>query len=266
MSCKKDDEEGKKTPPVKEPPVANVDFPKLFDDSHQMVVIAHRGGGSGLAENTIEAFESAIAEGVDYVEIDLRTTKDSVLVIMHDSDIDATTNGTGNVRDMTWEELSQYKVNGKYDIPRLETVLNTCKGRVNIYVDFKDADPEQTYTVIKAHNMEAHFVLYLNSVDKLKGWRAVAPRVPAIGSIPLNANPSEIEKILADADYDIIDNAYNPAVVQALHQKGKKVWLDIEGPWENPNMWNTILGFGVDGLQTDKSKPLIDFLIKNNKR
>lgn len=266
LSCKKDETEKEKTNPPKEPPVVNVDFPELWNKSHQIVVIAHRGGGSGLAENTLEAFEGAIADSADYIEIDLRTTKDGVLVIMHDADIDNMTDGTGNVKDMTWEELSQYKVNGKYDIPRLESVLNLTKGRVNIYVDFKEADPEQVYAVMKAHGMEKHFVLYLNSKEKYDKWRSVAPRVPIIGSIPLNANPSEIGKILADGDYDIIDNSYNPAVIKALHERGKKVWLDIEGPWENQNMWNTILDFGVDGMQTDKAKPLTDFLTKNNKR
>lgn len=69
--------------------------------------IAHRGGGGIAPEETMEAFAASYALGVDVFEIDINSTSDDVLVLMHDTTIDRTTDGTGSVNDFTWDELSQ---------------------------------------------------------------------------------------------------------------------------------------------------------------
>jgi glycerophosphoryl diester phosphodiesterase len=74
------------------------------------VVIAHRGNHVEAQENTLAAFQNAIKVGADYVEIDLRTSKDSQLVIMHDGTVNRMTDGIGKVSDLTWAELQQLKV------------------------------------------------------------------------------------------------------------------------------------------------------------
>lgn len=68
-------------------------------------VAAHRGWCSKYPENTMIAFRAAAELGVDQIEIDVRVTKDNELVIIHDSTVDRTTNGTGKVCDLSLEEL-----------------------------------------------------------------------------------------------------------------------------------------------------------------
>src|ERR1700729_4020868 len=63
----------------------NAQTAPLPESKHKFIVIAHRGDHVDVPENTIAAFENGIKNDVDYVEIDLRTSKDSVLVIMHDA-------------------------------------------------------------------------------------------------------------------------------------------------------------------------------------
>jgi glycerophosphoryl diester phosphodiesterase len=77
---------------------------------HKFIVIAHRGDHVNVPENTLAAYENAIKNRVDYVEIDLRTTKDSVLVIMHDATVDRMTNGKGKISDLTYAELRKLKI------------------------------------------------------------------------------------------------------------------------------------------------------------
>ena len=77
---------------------------------HPFIVIAHRGDHVAAPENTIAAFENAILHQVDFAEIGLRTTKDSVLLIMHDATVDRTTNGKGKVSDLTLAEIKQLKI------------------------------------------------------------------------------------------------------------------------------------------------------------
>src|SRR6476469_1921058 len=67
---------------------------------HPLAVIGHRGGKALAPENTLAAFRNAIKLGADYVEVDVRATKDGRLVIMHDSSVDRTTNGTGAVKEL----------------------------------------------------------------------------------------------------------------------------------------------------------------------
>lgn len=69
---------------------------------------AHRGFSGKYPENTMLAFEKAIAEGVDGIELDVQLTKDGEVVIIHDEKIDRTTDGEGYVVDYTYEELSQF--------------------------------------------------------------------------------------------------------------------------------------------------------------
>ncbi len=75
---------------------ADLGFPRL---------IAHRGLSWAMPENTIPAFAAAIALGADEIEIDLWVTKDDELVVCHDHTVDRTSNGHGEIADLTWPEI-----------------------------------------------------------------------------------------------------------------------------------------------------------------
>lgn len=92
----------------------------------KMLVAAHRGDSYNCFENTMDAFRAAVEAGADMIETDVRMTKDGVLVLIHDAAIDRTTDGTGLVAEMTYEELTRRNAGGIYDpaqIPTLEEFL-----------------------------------------------------------------------------------------------------------------------------------------------
>ncbi len=78
-----------------------------LNPENNIYVAAHRGWCDKYPENTLEAFRAANDLGVDQIEIDVRVTKDNHLVIIHDTTVDRTTNGTGLVRDLTLAELKK---------------------------------------------------------------------------------------------------------------------------------------------------------------
>src|SRR5580658_7077215 len=82
---------------------------------HPIAVIAHRAGRNGTPENTLSAIRNAIELGVDYVELDIRATKDGQLVIMHDGTVDRTTNGKGAVKDLDLDTIRTLDAGGKYN-------------------------------------------------------------------------------------------------------------------------------------------------------
>ncbi len=91
---------------------------------------AHRGFSGMYPENTMLAFHRAAEIGADGIELDVQLTKDGQLVVIHDEQIDRTTNGRGNVRDYTLRELQQFDASyiytGKIDANRIPTFEEYC--------------------------------------------------------------------------------------------------------------------------------------------
>lgn len=80
------------------------------------IIIAHRGGGLEAPENTLAAFKLAKENGALGVEFDLDFTKDGVPVIIHDSTVDRTTDGHGQVYDFTYEEIRRLNASAKHPL------------------------------------------------------------------------------------------------------------------------------------------------------
>lgn len=80
------------------------------NELEHMEIIAHRGGASIGPENTLACYRKGIEAGADMIEIDIHLTKDGKIIVCHDQTIDRTTNGKGKIREMTFEELRQYRV------------------------------------------------------------------------------------------------------------------------------------------------------------
>jgi len=238
---------------------------------HGLVVIAHRGNHQVYPENTLAAVEAAIRSGVDYVEVDLRTTQDGKLILCHDETVDRTTDGKGKVRELTWEALSKLTTRGKdgsrHAIPLFADVLKACKDRVNIYLDFKDADVAAVYPLIQSHGMERQVMVYLNSVSQYLAWRKAAPLMPLMTSLPGSvSNRDELAMVLDRMSLEGLDNVRDTAMLRAVMSSGIHVWLDVQGPDEGPAKWKPVLDLGVQGMQTDHPDELIRYLERHRLR
>ncbi len=86
-------------------------------------VIGHRGASGDFPENTLTAFDAALAQGADAFELDVRSTKDGVAVVHHDPTVDRTTDGNGVVADLTLSELQGLDAGGGAVVPTLAQVL-----------------------------------------------------------------------------------------------------------------------------------------------
>jgi glycerophosphoryl diester phosphodiesterase len=242
-------------------------FPEL---NNKVVVIAHRGNHQHVPENTLAAFKQAIACHADFVEMDLRTTKDGKMVIMHDATVNRMTNGSGKVSDLTYGELMQLSIHSSsasdtshYTIPTFEEALKVCQGKIHIYLDFKEADVKQAYEFIKAAKMEKQIVVYINKDEQYPQWKNVAPQMPLMTSMPDDMKTEEaLDDFLKKTPVEFTDSA-DPAIIPFLHKRHVAIWLDIQGNDEGPAKWNGALKKGVQGLQTDHPEDLVRFLHKN---
>ena len=133
-----------------------------------MKVIAHRGFCGEYPENTMLSFKKAVEDGCDELELDVQLTKDNVLVIIHDETIDRVTDGTGNVRDYTFEEIRKFNVKATFGdkygfnpIPSFEEYVSWVKDQnVTTNIEFKTGKyyyeelEEQVIGMIKAYGLE----------------------------------------------------------------------------------------------------------------
>ncbi|WP_412988206.1 glycerophosphodiester phosphodiesterase [Pediococcus siamensis] len=97
-------------------------------------IIAHRGSKGVRPENTLPAFEKAIAEGADGIETDVHLSKDGALIIMHDETVDRTTNGTSKIFDKTLSELKELDAGSYFGYEYLGTRIPTLDEVVQLLI------------------------------------------------------------------------------------------------------------------------------------
>src|SRR5215471_12696377 len=121
----------------------------IFAKPRQVVVISHRGEHLHHPENTLPAFRAAIDAGADFIEVDVRTTADGRLVLMHDGTVDRCTNGHGEVSKMTFDEIRKIDAGAKSgpefagtQVPTFEAAMELAKGKIGVYIDSKSISPQ----------------------------------------------------------------------------------------------------------------------------
>ncbi len=153
-------------------------------DCEGLVVIAHRAGRLMAPENTLSAMRASILLGVDMVELDTEVTADGVVVLMHDSDVERTTSGTGRVSEMTLAELRELSIiveprhpaAGDFTCERVWTLaeaLELAAGRIDVMVDMK-AGAAEAALVIEAAGMVGHAVMLASQSELAEARGAVA--------------------------------------------------------------------------------------------
>ncbi len=251
----------------------NVAIRILPKSKNKMIVIAHRGDHTIAPENSLMAIQNAINDGADYVELDIRTTNDGKLVLMHDGTVDRMTNGKGNINELSFDTIRALKLFNKritnsdtLQVPTFEEALQLCKNKINIYLDFKAAYVPQVYEAIIKANMQNQMVVYINAPNQYTDWRKYVPTMPLILSLNKKVKDStEMVEYLNKINIDILDgnwNEYTQETVNAATKMGVPVWADMQATKEDDAYWLKGIELGLLGIQTDHPKELVQFLKK----
>lgn len=232
-------------------------------------VVAHRGAHDGIPENTLAAYRKAIELGCDFVEVDVRTSKDGHLVSVHNASVDAYTQGeTGLVKALTLAELQALDIGSRVGpewaeerIPSMEQVFELCKGKIGLYLDVKDADAEQLLALVRRHGMEKHCLWYAAPQQLKQVAESCAECIPMPDPGIEGFLPKVIErhqpKVIA-----AVWKHFSPSFVRTCHAAGVLVIVD-EG---DATSWAPALEWGADGIQTDDPAGLIAHLRKQMER
>jgi glycerophosphoryl diester phosphodiesterase len=216
----------------------------------------HRGTNRYAPENTLPAIRTAVGLGADYIEIDLRTTKDGRVVLMHDRTVNRTTDGTGAVGEMAADAVGQLDVGawvGKSfvgtRVPTLEEALNALGDKSAAYLDAKDVAPEILLAAMRGHKLLARSVVY-QSPDYLAKLRGLEP---AVHTLPPLHSADDFEKVAATKPFgvDARWSALSRELIARCHAVGIQVFSDALGFNETVEQYRRAVEWGIDVIQTD---------------
>jgi glycerophosphoryl diester phosphodiesterase len=243
---------------------------------HSFTVIAHRGNHTRAHENTLTAIEHAIAAGVDYVELDVRRTADGNYVLMHDRTVDRMTDGHGPVAQLTLAQLQSLHVRDLKrpqiptdHVPTFDEALAAIKGRINMYLDFKEGDRAVVAKAIRQAGVTKQILVY-DDADSAEEWRRVAPELPLIISPPESAKtPQQLSSFVSKLGVEVLDGpwkGYSREMVEAAKQVGARTWPDIQNAQEDRTYFEKVIALGFTGAQTDHPEELIAWLLQQHRR
>ncbi len=230
-----------------------------------VVAISHRGEHLHHPENTMPAFEEAVRVGADYFELDVRTTLDGKLVLMHDGTADRTTNGHGEIAKMSFDEVRALDAGNKMPdfagvkVPTFDEALDYARGKINIYVDVKQVSAKDLVEHITAHGMQDHVVIYTGG----RVAKELQELNPHLKLMPEARNAEFAQKVVDDLHPPVLAfdaSDFKPDVIAVAVKAGAKIYVDRLGPADNPTTWQAAIDQGADGIQTDRPEELVRYL------
>ena len=261
-----------------------------------VLVVAHRGvAGGNIPCNTIPAYETALKQGADMIEIDVEMSQDGKLYIFH----------PGMERDhlflnkricrMNSDEIAQLRfvnydnTSTQFPINTFDEVLETFKGRCFINVDKFWGHPKEIYEAVKRHDMVDQIVVKSSPSDKVfEVLEDLAPELPYI-TIVGETHPVHEQLMKSKINYmgaevvfatDTAETA-SPEFIEQMHKDGKLVWVNsiifdykrqLSGGHSDDtaicgdpeNGWGWLARRGYDLIQTDWTGMLVDYLKSQN--
>lgn len=263
-------------------------------NSKYVVVACHRGDWRNYPENSIPAIESIIRMGADIMELDLKLTKDSVLVLSHDWTIDRCTTGKGRISDYTLDELKQFRLRRAHGVATdslhictLREALECCKDRICVNVD----QGYEYYDMVLAITEE----LGVTDQILIKGKHSVASVAEKMAAHEHNMMYMPIIDIQKEQGqklfqeymdtktvplaYEVCWKKLTPEVSDCFKkvvESGSKLWvntiwgslcgyldddkaLDCGNPAE---VYDQVIALGASMIQTDRPEQLLNYLRK----
>jgi glycerophosphoryl diester phosphodiesterase len=241
-------------------------FIQGFNINRAIEITGHRGSKVRAPENTLSALRQAIDEGADFAEIDVQTTADGVVVLLHDADLRRVASVNRRLRDTHYHELKDIDVGSWFApefrderIPTLQEAIDLARGRIklNIELKFTWSDPtlvEKVGNIIRQNGFSSDCV-----VSSLN-FKAVTQIKQAFSELPTGFIVFKAAGNLArmEADFMSINAAKaTPRLVRRLHHHGRAVHV-----WTVNDFNNVIsmLEVGVDNIITDYPRDVRRYL------
>ena len=242
-------------------------------DDSTVLNIGHRGASGYAPEHTIPAYDLALEQGADYIEIDLQMTADGVLVAMHDDTLDRTTYCTGPVIEKTLEELKMCEVRNSFgseydglEIPTLEEIFQRYGKKVNYYIETKNPDLApgmeeellrlmDEYGLTKPAAKRSQVLIQSFSEESLRKIHELNSSLPLIQLYSSTETSESIRAHLAEAEVSEYAVGIGPSQLDVdaeLVEAAHALCLDVHPYTVNEVAdMERLIDLGVDGMFTN---------------
>ena len=220
------------------------------------MIAFHRGANRYAPENTLKSISEAARLGADYIEIDIRTTRDNQHVLMHDSQLTRTTGSAVPVNVTGLNEMRKLSAGAWFNqasaqerVPTLDKGLKALGPKAAVYLDAKAIDPVALANAIRTGDLFNRHVVYqsLEYCGKLKAIEPRARLLPPLSSLDNLNTVAAIKPFGVDARWGILSSD----MISQCHAKGILVFSDALGLNENIIQYRRAISWGIDCIQTD---------------
>ena len=247
----------------------------LIDQLPRPIIFGHRGASKYAPENTLSAFKTAFNQGVPAIELDVMLSSDEKLVIIHDTTVDRTTNGSGKVNELTLDALKKLDAGSKFStkyksekIPTLEEVFDLTGGRFLVNIELKnyhssgDCLVEKVIDLVIKRNIN-DFVIFSSFLPgNIIKVRKRLPNVPAalltfgglVGKLEISPLIRFLSPHFIHPNYQLIDEKFIQR--EHAHHRRVNVWtVDEKADLQR------FVKADVDGIITND--PILALKIRN---
>ena len=224
----------------------------------QVEIIAHRGASGAAPENTLAAFDAAMSQSTDWIELDVQEAADGTVVVIHDGDFMKLARNALKVWDSKPDELAGIDIGSWFNpdfaaerVPTLEAVLLRCKDRANVVIELKyyghnQRLEERVVDIVERTGMQDQICVMSLNYDMVRKMKSLRPN----WTIGLLAATAVGNLAALEADFLAVSTSMaKPSLVKAAHAAGKRVFV-----WtvNDPMTMALMVTRGADGLITDE--------------
>ncbi len=202
-------------------------------------VVVHRGDNGYAPENTIAAAKRCVDMGIQYLEFDVRRSKDGVHYILHDPTVDRTTDGTGGIRTLASAQVDALDAGSWFSadfkgerIPRLEELLDFCKDKIKLYFDVKDADIAYLIKLVHDRGLEGQCFFWFGNKTQALQFRELSNDL----ELKVNAGtPEDVKRAKEELGATLIEcgvDALTPEFIQTCRDLNLRIMTRVEKPDE----------------------------------
>jgi glycerophosphoryl diester phosphodiesterase len=272
-----------------------------------VLVVAHRGltgistgAWDKYPENSLAAFSNAIELGIDIIEVDVRKTKDSHLILMHDPTVDRTTDGTGSITNMTLREIKSLRLKTgiggtnatltEQRVPTLEEALRLVKGRCLINLDKAGSLVSECCEVLKRTGTMEQAV-FKSSYSPERCQKDYGGLSPPVLFMPIILHKDDWHKkkdqgwaqlepysrLLKPCAFELVFTSEEDPIISAdtvrkIRESGARLWIntlwesqaagraDAKAVADPEANWGWVIARGANIIQTDEAERLLQYL------
>ena len=228
-------------------------------------VAVHRAANEFAPENTLAAMRIALDLEVDYIEMDVRQTKDGKSLILHDGNLNRTTSGKGPLRELNFDEARALSAGSWFDpffaTEKIPTLEESCmlladhneksRHKTYFYVDCKDINVPVLIGALSKYKLLEASVFYV-SEQQISQIRSLAPTARMLPGLH---NPKDLDRMIDTYHPYALDTNWkdlSKELIGKAHAKGVKIFSDGFGGDMNVESYVKAIRAGIDVISTNK--------------